>query len=42
MSAAMFGLVVHRSTLEDFASLKDSERVKAINYPEVEATLRAP
>lgn len=37
MSAAMFGLAVHRSTLEDFASLKDSERVKAIDYPEAGA-----
>jgi hypothetical protein len=36
-----FGLVFHRSTLQDFASFQDSERVKAIDYPEVEATLKA-
>jgi hypothetical protein len=36
-----FGMIHHRSTLTDWASFKDGELVKAIDYPEVEAALKA-
>jgi hypothetical protein len=35
-----FELISHRSTLADWGSFQDSERVRAIDYPEVEATLK--
>jgi hypothetical protein len=36
-----FELIRHRSTLTDWGSFRDDERVKAIDYPEVEAALKA-
>jgi hypothetical protein len=36
-----FALIRHRSTLTDWASFRDDERVKAIDYPEVEAAFKA-
>jgi hypothetical protein len=36
-----FELTTHRSTLVKFAEFQDAEAVKSIDYPEVEATLRA-
>jgi hypothetical protein len=36
-----FDLIPHRSTLADWASFQDPERVKSIDYPEAEAALRA-
>jgi hypothetical protein len=36
-----FEAIWHRSTLTDWASFQDSERVKAIDYPEVEAALKS-
>jgi hypothetical protein len=36
-----FEMIHHRSTLTDWASFKDGELVKAIDYPEVEAALKA-
>jgi hypothetical protein len=36
-----FETIRHRSTLTDWASFQSSERVKAIDYPEVEATLKS-
>ncbi|HVW68277.1 MAG TPA: CmcJ/NvfI family oxidoreductase [Steroidobacteraceae bacterium] len=36
-----FELIEHRSTLADWASFRDGEQVKAIDYPEVEAALKA-
>jgi len=36
-----FETIWHRSTLADWASFQDSERVKAVDYPEVEAALRS-
>jgi len=36
-----FELISHRSTLSDWRSFQDAERVKAIDYPEVTAALRA-
>jgi hypothetical protein len=35
-----FELVRHRSSLEDWESFRDAERVKAVDYPEVEAALK--
>jgi hypothetical protein len=36
-----FELISHRGTLTDWASFKDADRVKAIDYPEIEAALKA-
>lgn len=36
-----FELIAHRGTLKDFAAFQDAEAVKSIDYPEVEAALRA-
>lgn len=36
-----FESITHRSTLVDFAAFQDTEAVKSIDYPEVEAALRA-
>jgi hypothetical protein len=36
-----FELIRHRSTLTDWGSFGDEERVKAVDYPEVEAALKA-
>jgi hypothetical protein len=36
-----FELITHRSTLTDWAAFQDDERVKAIDYPEVAAALKA-
>jgi hypothetical protein len=36
-----FEMIWHRSTLTDWASFKDAELVKAIDYPEIETALRA-
>jgi hypothetical protein len=36
-----FELIHHRSTLTDWASFRNDERIKAIDYPEVEAALKA-
>jgi hypothetical protein len=36
-----FEMINHRSTLTDWASFKDGELVKAIDYPEIEAALKA-
>jgi hypothetical protein len=36
-----FELIRHRSTLTEWGSFRDDERVKAIDYPEVEAALKA-
>jgi|SRR3569833_864 len=36
-----FELIRHRSTLTDWATFGDREKVKAIDYPEVEAALKA-
>lgn len=36
-----FELIRHRSTLTDWGSFRDDERVKAIDYPEVAAALEA-
>lgn len=41
LDSSGFELITHRSTLTDFASFQDPERVKATDYPEVEAALRA-
>ncbi len=35
-----FELISHRSSLTDWASFKDTERVAAVDYPEVEAALK--
>jgi hypothetical protein len=35
-----FELVSHRSTLKDWLLFQDSERVRAVDYPEIEAALR--
>src|SRR5579859_1388932 len=35
-----FELIGHRSTLTDWTSFRDDERVKAIDYPEVIAALK--
>src|ERR1700748_2453896 len=36
-----FELIRHRTTLTDWVSFRDDDRVKAIDYPEVEAALKA-
>lgn len=36
-----FELIRHRSTLTDWASFADKEKVKAVDYPQVEAALKA-
>jgi hypothetical protein len=36
-----FELISHRSTLVDWAAFQDPERVKAVDYPQVAAALRA-
>jgi hypothetical protein len=36
-----FELVAHRSSLKSFAEFQDSDAVRAIDYPEVEAALRS-
>jgi hypothetical protein len=36
-----FELMSHRGTLTDWASFQDADRVKVIDYPEVEAALKA-
>ena len=36
-----FELISHRSTLTEWAAFRDGERVKSIDYPEVEAALKA-
>lgn len=36
-----FETIWHRSTLTDWASFQDSERVKTLDYPEVEAALKS-
>src|SRR5262249_30795301 len=36
-----FELISHRSTLTEWAAFRDAERVKSIDYPEVEAALKA-
>jgi hypothetical protein len=36
-----FELITHRGSLVDFAAFQDEEAVKSIDYPEVEASLRA-
>jgi hypothetical protein len=36
-----FEMIPHRSSLTDWARLKETERVTAVDYPEVEAALRA-
>jgi hypothetical protein len=36
-----FEMIPHRSSLTDWASFKDPERVKAVDYPEVETALKA-
>jgi hypothetical protein len=36
-----FELIRHRSTLTDWVSFRDDQRVKAIDYPQVEAALKA-
>src|ERR1700728_4079009 len=36
-----FELIPHRSTLTDWASFQDAERVKSVDHPEVERRLKA-
>jgi hypothetical protein len=36
-----FEMISHRSTLTDWASFQDGKRVKAVDYPEIEAALKA-
>jgi hypothetical protein len=36
-----FEMIPHRSTLTDWASFKDDDLVRAIDYPEIEAALKA-
>ena len=36
-----FELIRHRSSLTDWVTFRDDERVKAVDYPEVEAALKA-
>ena len=36
-----FELIAHRSTLTDWVTFQDTERVKATDYPQVEAALKA-
>ncbi len=40
LDVAGFEMVRHRSSLNDWASFQDDDRVKAIDYPEVAAALR--
>ena len=41
LDASGFETIWHRSTLTDWASFQDGERVRAIDYPEVEAALKS-
>ena len=41
LDSSGFELIHHRSTLTDWAAFRDDQRVKAIDYPEVEAALEA-
>jgi hypothetical protein len=41
LDASGFELIRHRSTLAGWESFRDDERVKAVDYPEVEAALKA-
>jgi hypothetical protein len=41
LDSSGFELIAHRSTLRDWASFRDAERVRATDYPEVEAALKA-
>jgi len=41
LDASGFELISHDSTLTDWASFRDNERVRTVDYPEVEATLKA-
>jgi hypothetical protein len=36
-----FEMITHRSTLVEFAQFQDADAVKSVDYPEVEAALRA-
>jgi len=40
LDASGFELISHRSTLADWGAFQDPDRVRAIDYPEVEAALR--
>jgi hypothetical protein len=41
LDSSGFEQVAHRSTLTDWSSFRDAEQVRAIDYPEVEAALKA-
>jgi hypothetical protein len=41
LDASGFELVTHRGTLTDWASFQDPERVRAVDYPQVEALIRS-
>lgn len=40
LDSSGFELIAHRSTLVDWASFQDDEKVRTIDYPEVEAALK--